>query len=410
MNVKKCKFAPLNPNMNLDKTGIIALFIVVLALSVEKQASGQTQSNEINSVSTAVPFLTIAPDSRSAAMGDVGVATSPDVNSLHWNPAKYAFIQTDDGIALSYSPWLRRLINDMNLLYLTGYKRIDKMQVIAGSLRYFNMGNIDFYDANGDPTLTGKPNEFAIDAAYSRLFSEKLSAGLAFRYVRSDISSGVSVHGGRAKAGNSFAADVAVYYHSNLQISDKEGTWALGADISNIGNKMTYSNEQNKSFLPINLRLGASAGLNLDKYNKLTLAVDFNKLLVPTPPLYDPDTHQIPPGGGKSRDVGVVQGIFQSFTDAPGGFSEEMHEISYGLGLEYLYQEMFAVRTGYFYEHPTKGNRRYFTMGIGLKMRVIGIDFSYLIATHGQNNPLNSTLRFTVIFNFGKEVKTATAT
>ena len=392
--------------MKLYKTSIIALSMIVLALFAGRQVSGQSkkiQSNDINSVSTAVPFLTIAPDSRAAGMGDVGVATSPDINSLHWNPAKYAFIQTDDGIGLSYSPWLRRLINDMNLLYLTGYKRIDKMQVLAASLRYFNMGSIDFYDANGNPMLVGKPNEFAIDAAYSRLFSEKFSAALAFRYVRSDISSGVSVHGGRAKAGNSFAADVAAYYHSNLQISEKEGTWALGAHISNIGNKMTYSNEQHKTFLPINLRLGASAGLNLDSYNKLTLAVDFNKLLIPTPPLYDENGKII---AGKSRDVGVVQGMFQSFTDAPGGFSEEMHEISYGLGLEYLYQEVFAVRTGFFYEHPTKGNRRYFTMGVGLRRNVFGVDFSYLISTQGQNNPLNSTLRFTVIFNFGKEVKT----
>ena len=378
----------------LLKTGIIALCVIVQALTV----SGQVQRNQINSVSTAVPFLTIAPDSRSAAIGDVGVATSPDVNSLHWNPAKYAFIKVDDGLALSYSPWLRRLINDMNLLYFTGYKRIDKMQVIAGSLRYFNMGDIDFRDINGDPMLTGKPNEFAIDAAYSRMFSDNVSAALAFRYVRSDISSGVSVHGGKAKAGNAFAADIAMYYHNELILFEKEGTWALGLDISNIGNKMTYSNEQHKIFLPINLRVGASVGLNLDSYNKLKFAVDFNKLLVPTPPLYENGKIV----GGKSRDVGVVQGMIQSFSDAPDGFSEEIHEISYGLGLEYLYQEVFAVRTGFFYEHPTKGNRRYFTMGIGLKRESFGIDFSYLISTVGQNNPLNNTLRFTLIVNFGK--------
>lgn len=387
-------------NMNLYKTGIIVLCIFVHVLSAIAQST--VKRHEINSVSTAVPFLTIAPDSRSSAMGDVGVATSPDINSLHWNPAKYAFIRTEEGISLSYSPWLRRLINDMNLLYLTGYKRIDKMQVIAASLRYFNMGSIDFRDLNGDPMTTGKPNEFALDAAYSRLFSEKISAALAFRYIRSDISSGISAYGGKAKAGNSFAADIAVYYHSDLELFDKNGTWALGADISNIGNKMTYSNEQHKTFLPINLRIGGSAGLNLDSYNKLTFAVDFNKLLVPTPPLYN-SKGEIEEG--KSRDVGVVQGMFQSFSDAPGGFSEEMHEISYGLGLEYLYREIFAVRSGFFYEHPTKGNRRYFTMGVGLKTHVVGIDFSYLIATYGQNNPLNSTLRFTVIFNFGKETK-----
>jgi hypothetical protein len=378
---------------------ILCAFLPVLPA----MAQTTIQRNQINSVSTAVPFLTIAPDSRSAAMGDVGVATSPDVNSLHWNPAKYVFAESDRSVALSYSPWLRGLVNDMNLLYLTGYSQIDKMQTIAGSLRYFNMGSIQFTDINGDPLKTGRPNEFAFDVAYARMFSEKVSAALAFRYVRSDISSGISNMGLKAKAGNSFAADLAMYYHSELELFDKNGTWALGANISNIGNKMAYSNEQQKTFLPINMRIGGSIGLNLDSYNKLNFAVDFNKLLVPTPPLYDPDTHEII--YGKSRDVGVVQGMFQSFTDAPGGFSEEMHEISYGMGLEYLYRETFAIRSGYFYEHPTKGNRRYFTMGIGLQLNMFGLDFSYLIATSGRQNPMNNTLRFTIILNLGKEVR-----
>ena len=391
---------PQKHNMNKFKTSIIALCFSFSALSLSAQK--KVQRNEINSVSTAVPFLTIAPDSRSAAIGDIGVATSPDINSLHWNPAKYTFIESDAGIALSYAPWLRGLVNDMNLLYLTGYKKIDKMQTIAGSLRYFNMGDIQFTDITGEPLLIGRPNEFAVDAAYSRMFSDNFSAALAFRYIRSDISSGISsVSGVKAKAGNSFAADIAVYYHSELELSDKTGTWALGANISNIGNKMTYSNEQQKTFLPINMRIGGSMGINLDSYNKLSFAVDFNKLLVPTPPLYDKDGNIIE---GKSRDVGVVQGMFQSFSDAPGGFKEEMHEITYGLGLEYLYREVFAVRSGFFHEHPTKGNRRYYTMGIGLKMNMIGIDFSYLIATQGRLNPLNNTLRLTIIFNLGNKI------
>ena len=390
--------------MKFYQTSIVVLFALFPVLP----AMGQTEvsRNKINSVSTAVPFLTIAPDSHSAAMGDVGVATSPDVNSLHWNPAKYVFAESDRGVALSYSPWLRGLVHDMNLLYLTGYAQIDKMQTIAGSLRYFNMGSIQFTDINGDPLKTGRPNEFAIDVAYARMFSEKVSAALAFRYIRSDISSGIpSQSGAKARAGNSFAADIAMYYHSELELFDKSGTWALGADISNIGNKMAYSNEQQKTFLPINMRIGGSLGLNLDSYNKFNFAVDFNKLLVPTPPEYDPKTHEIIPGRGKSRDVGVVQGMFQSFTDAPDGFKEEMHEISYGVGLEYLYREAFAVRTGYFHEHPTKGNRRYFTMGIGLQMNMIGFDFSYLIASQGRQNPMNNTLRFTIILNLGKEVQ-----
>lgn len=388
--------------MNLYKTGIIALCFSLPALSVTA-SEPEVRRNQINSVSTAVPFLTIAPDSRSAAMGDVGVATTPDINSLHWNPAKYIFIKSDAGVALSYAPWLRGLVNDMNLLYLTGYTKIDKMQSLAGSLRYFNMGDIQFTDITGAPLTTGRPNEFAIDVAYSRMFSEKISAALAFRYIRSDISSGIStVSGVKAKAGNSFAADISAYYHSDLALFDKNGMYALGIDISNIGNKMTYSNEQQKTFLPINLRIGGSAGLNLDSYNKLSFAVDFNKLLVPTPPYYDKDGNII---DGKSRDVPVVKGMFQSFTDAPRGFSEEMHEITYGLGLEYRYRETFAVRSGYFHEHPTKGNRRYFTMGIGLELNMIGIDFSYLIATQGRNNPLNNTLRLTLILNLGKNLK-----
>ena len=388
--------------MNLYKTSIITLCISFQVLSVTA-GPRRIKSNEINSVSTAVPFLTIAPDSRSASMGDVGVATLPDVNSQHWNPAKFAFIEANESVALSYSPWLRGLVNDMHLLYFTGYKRLDKFQVLSASLRYFSLGDIQFTNQDGSSLGVRTPNEFAIDAAYSRMFSDNISAALAFRYIRSDISAGYSgTPGQKAKAGNSFAADVAMYYHSDLELFDKSGTWALGANISNIGNKMSYSNEQNKSFLPINLRIGGSAGLNLDSYNKLTFAVDFNKLLVPTPPLYDRETHEII--GGMSRDVGVVQGIIQSFYDSPGGFSEEMHEITYGLGVEYLYREVFAVRTGFFHEHPTKGNRRYFTMGVGLQVNMIAIDFSYLISTY-VTNPMNNTLRFTLTFNFGKQVQ-----
>ncbi len=387
--------------MNLFKTCITALCLLISVV----QVNGQTaiKPSDINSVRTAVPFLTIAPDSRSSAMGDVGVATSPDVNSLHWNPAKYAFIDYSGGVALSYSPWLRKLVSDMNLLYLTGYKRIDQFQVLAASLRYFDMGDIAFYDEVGNFMVDGKPNEFAFDVAYSRKFSEKISAALAFRYIRSDISSGVSQTAGlKAKAGSSFAADIAMYFHSNLQLGDKPGNWALGVDISNIGSKMSYSNEQEKMFLPMNLRFGGSISLDLDDYNQLGFSVDFNKLLVPTPPVRDQNGNIVE---GKDPNVGIVEGIFQSFYDAPGGFSEEMHEFTYGLGLEYEYRNVFAIRTGYFHEHPTKGNRRYFSMGVGLKMNVFGIDFSYLIPTQSQNNPLSNTLRFTLVFNFGHSVK-----
>ena len=386
------------------KTGIIAIVIIFSALL--PSLASDIRANQINSVSTAVPFLTIAPDSRAAGMGDVGVATSPDVNSLHWNPAKYSFAKLDEGVSLSYSPWLRRLVNDMNLAYLSWYKRLDQVQVIAASLRYFNMGSINFMDYNGQPIDTRRPNEFAIDAAYSRNFSEKLSAALAFRYIRSDISAGITTSALRARPGNSFAADIAMYFNSEMHIFDKDGIWALGLNISNIGTKMSYSNEQNRMFIPINMRLGGSFGINLDSYNKMTLAIDANKLLVPTPPLYDPET-----GGiieGRTRDVPVVQGMFQSFYDAPGGFDEEMREISYGFGLEYLYREVFAVRSGFFYENPTKGNRRYFTMGVGLNMNMLEIDFSYLISNYGPTNPLSNTMRFTLVYYFGRNLRSST--
>ena len=391
--------------INMYKTSISALFVLCALSTATASKLNSDNLHRINSVSTAVPFLTIAPDSRSAGMGDVGVATTPDANSLHWNPAKYAFVKIEESVSLSYSPWLRGLVNDMNLVYLTWYKRIEEQQVIAASLRYFNMGSIEFRDGHG--TSMGpprRPNEFAIDMAYSRMFSENMSAALAFRYIRSDISAGFSNSGLDAKAGNSFAADLGMFYNSEFDLLDESGNWALGLNISNIGTKMSYSNDQYRMFIPINLRFGGSLGINLDSYNKMTFAVDLNKLLVPTPPIYDNDGNI---SGGKSHDVPVVQGIFQSFYDAPGGINEELREISYGFGLEYLYREVFAVRTGFFYEHPTKGNRRYFTMGAGLNMNMLDIDFSYLIPTVGQNNPLSNTLRFTVIFNFGRNLRTS---
>jgi hypothetical protein len=333
-------------------------------------------------------------------MGDVGVATAPDANSLHWNAAKYAFVKRDECIALSYSPWLRGLVNDMKLLYLTGYRRIDEFQVIAMSLRYFNLGDITFTNDQGQEMDVRRPNEFAIDAAYSRKFSDNISAALAFRYIRSDISAGLSsVSGAKGKAGTSFAADISLYYNSEHELFDKGGNWSLGTNISNIGNKMSYSNEQQKTFIPINLRLGGAFGLNLDNYNKVSYAIDFNKLLVPTPPNFNQDGTII----GKASDVPVVQGIFQSFHDAPDGFKEEIQEISFGMGLEYLYRDAFAIRTGYFHENRHKGNRRYFTVGFGFSVNMLEIDFSYLISTYGQNNPLNNTLRFTVIVNLGKQ-------
>ena len=391
---------------NVYKTGVVAVWCLFLSVfSATAQRSVETST--INSIYTAVPFLTIAPDTRSSGMGDVGAATTPDVNSLHWNPAKYAFIKNDESIALSYTPWLRGLgIGDMNLLYLTGYKRIEMSQVIAFSLRYFNMGFIDFRDDRGESLgPPRRPNEFAIDAAYSRMFSEKISAALAFRYVHSNIAAGfTTTQGQKPKTGNSFAADVAMFYNSEFHIADKSGDWALGINIANIGNKMSYSNEQFRMFIPTNLRIGGLFGINLDSHNKMNFAVDLNKLLVPTPfpPEYDENGNRI---DNDPRELPVVQGMFRALYDAPDGFAEKLREITYGFGFEYIYREIFAVRTGYFHEDDTKGSRRYFSMGIGLSTPVIDIDVSYLIPRkRSQNSAFSNTLRFSLIYNFGKSV------
>lgn len=355
-----------------------------------------TDDKQPNPVETAVPFLTIAPDSRAGAMGDVGVATSPDINSMHWNPAKYAQIENEGGLSISYSPWLRNLVGDIDLAYLSGYKRIDRQQVVAASLLYFSLGEIPFTDNNGEPLKNGKPNEFAIDAAYTRLFGEHISGGIAFRFIHSDLSNGLIVENVQTKAGNAFAADISTYYKKKITIADKESSMAFGLNISNIGTKISYTDELNKDFLPTNLRLGTSFTVKLDDYNSLALNADINKLLVPTRPRYGNGDTII---AGMDPNVPVVKGIFQSFYDAPGGFKEELEEITYGIGSEYWYRNQFAIRGGYFHENQYKGNRKFFSVGVGLKLNVLGLDFSYLIPTYA-NHPLANTLRFSISFDF----------
>ena len=354
-------------------------------------------TGEINTIQSVVPFLTIAPDSRSGAMGDVGVATTPDLNSLHWNPAKYAFIDGDGGVGLSYSPWLRNLVPDINLAYLTGYKRLDDKQVISGSLLYFSLGNIVFTDHFGNETRNFNPNEFAIDLAYSRKFAEKFAGAIAFRYIYSNLTGGTHVGGTETKPGISLAADVSSYFEDDIQLFDRDSRLTFGIDISNIGSKMTYTDDQEPDFIPINLRLGSALMIKLDNYNSITLAADINKLLVPTPPIYDSTSDTILKG--KDPVVSVPVGMLQSFYDAPNGFKEELHEITYSFGIEYWYSQQFAVRTGYFHEHATKGNRKFFTAGLGLRLNIFSLDFSYLIPTT-QNHPLARTLRFSLTFDF----------
>ncbi len=357
-------------------------------------ATAELYSQELNAIQTVVPFLTIAPDSRAGGMGDAGVATSPDVYSNHWNPAKYAFIDGKGGVGISYSPWLRNLVPDINIAYLSGYYRIDRKQVASASLLYSSLGDVPFTDDYGNLERTFKPNELAFDLGYSRIFADHFSGGIAFRFIYSNLTGGAYSGGTATRPGISFAADIGGYYHNDISIFSKDGEIGLGFNFSNIGSKMSYSDGQTSDFIPMNMRLGAAGTMNFDDFNKLTLTVDLNKLLVPTPPEYD-GTEIV---AGKDPNVSVPIAIFQSFYDAPDGFSEELHEITYSFGAEYWYNNQFAIRGGYFHEHESKGNRKYFTAGAGFRLKGFTIDFSYLMPTVS-NHPLARTLRFSLSFD-----------
>jgi hypothetical protein len=374
------------------------------------QLGGASDEPDLNAIQTAVPFLTIAPDSRSGAMGDGGVATTPDVNSQHWNVGKYAFLDSKGGFAISYTPWLRNLIPDINLAYLAGFFRIDEQQVISTSLRYFSLGNITFTNIDGSFAGQYNPNEFAVDAGYSRLFTENFSGGITFRFIRSDLTSGQQTSDGQeTQAGISFAADLGFYYQNEVNVGSSDGEWAAGIALTNMGTPISYSVDSDKTPIPTNLRLGGRFSYNIDEYNTISTHLDINKLLVPTPAVYGEDStsgEQIVIRG-KEAPGSTVMGMVQSFYDAPGGedgtyssFNEEINEISYSIGVEYWYRQQFALRTGYFHEHASKGNRKYFTVGLGLQLNVFSLDFSYLIPTNGQNSPLANTLRFTLGFEF----------
>ncbi|MES2875171.1 MAG: type IX secretion system outer membrane channel protein PorV [Bacteroidota bacterium] len=357
----------------------------------------QTDGRRSNTIQTAAPFLLIAPDARSGAMGDVGAATAPDANSSHWNPAKLAFLEQPTGISASYTPWLRNLVPDVDLGYLTVFHRLDERNVIGGSLRYFSYGSIQLTDDSRNDIGVYSPNEFSVDGTFSRKFGETFSLGTAVRYIRSSLSNG-QFNGQDIQPATALAADVSGYMKTGTVIFGKDTELALGLNISNIGTKMNYSDGSSKSFLPTNMKLGGATTFNIDDLNQFTVALDLNKLLVPTNPIRDSDGEII---SGKDTDRSVPAGIFGSFSDAPGGFSEELSELSYSLGTEYWYNRQFALRSGYFYETPTKGDRRYFTVGAGLKYNVFNLDFAYLLANQ-QKSPLAQTLRFSLVFNFEK--------
>ncbi|MCX6325946.1 MAG: type IX secretion system outer membrane channel protein PorV [Bacteroidia bacterium] len=386
----------------------VAILLFLAALPGKTELFSQS-TGELNAIQTVVPFLTIAPDSRAGGIGDAGVATSPDVYSMHWNPSKFAFIEGEGGVGISYSPWLRNLVPDINIAYLTGYKRLDRKQVISASLLYSSLGYVDFTDEFGVLERTFNPNEFALDAAYSRLFTDNLSGGIAFRFIYSNLTGGSFSGGVATKPGISFAADISGYYQKNINLFSKEAQLGFGLNFSNIGAKMSYSDSQTSDFIPMNMRLGTSCTVNLDTYNKITLTIDLNKLLVPTTPIYfkigdineSGDTvrsaiNEIK--AGKDPNVAVPVAIFQSFFDAPGGFKEELHEITYSYGVEYWYNNQFAIRGGYFHENETKGNRKYFTAGAGFRLKIFTLDFSYLMPL-AQNHPLARTLRFSIAFD-----------
>jgi len=372
------------------KYKINLIVLLVLALS----GTVKLYSQELNAIQTVVPFLTIAPDSRAGGMGDAGVATIPDVYSMHWNPAKYAFIDGNSGVGISYSPWLRNLVPDINIAYLVGYKRLDSKQVLSGSLLYSSLGDVPFTDESGFLLRNFKPNEFSLDAGYSRMFTDNLSGGIAFRFIYSNLTGGFYAGGAATKPGTSFAADISGYYQKDISLFNKDGLLGVGLNFSNIGSKMSYSDSQTSDFIPMNMRLGTAYTIDLDIYNKLTFTIDLNKLLVPTPPVYD-STGII---AGKDPNVAVPVAIFQSFYDAPGGFKEELHEITYSFGTEYWYNNQFALRGGYFHENESKGNRKYFTAGAGFRLKGFTLDFSYLMPL-AQNHPLARTLRFSLAFD-----------
>lgn len=375
----------------------------MLAIAFFCEANAQTGSAPSVSkdgvempVLTAVPFLRIAPDARSGGMGEAGIAAPAESNSIFHNPANLAFAEKRMGTAINYAPWLKSLVNDMYLGNLAGYYKPDKKQAVGLSMRYFSMGNIQFTDANGGNTGEFSPHEISFDAAYARRLAEfkkggGFSAALALRFIYSSLATGQEVEGIDVKPGMAGAADLSFAFNKDFKVKKKyKSNFAMGLNISNIGSKMSYTESAKKDFLPMNFGLGTRYSLDIDKHNQLSFAIDMNKLLVP---------------GKDNSGKSVPAAIFSSWGDAPGGFAEEMREITWSLGLEYWYNQLLALRTGYFHENENKGNRKFVTAGLGLRLNVFGLDFSYVIPTSSQRHPLDNTMRFSLLFQFDKNKK-----
>lgn len=372
---------------------LVCTFSLFLCQDTFAQISSDERDGKVNAINTAVPFLRISPDARSGAMGDVGLALSPDANAVYWNLSKLPFAEKKAAIAVTYTPWLKELVNDVFLAQVAGYTQLDENQSIGASLRYFSLGDIQFTDMNQADNGTFRPREFAFDAGYARRLSQNWSIGLALRYIHSSLATGLSVDQQTIRPGRAVAADLTSFYTKNFETDNGVNTLSLGFAMTNIGTKISYTQSAQRDFLPTNLGLGAAYTIGIDEYNKFTFALDINKLMVPTP-----QTDSTYP------DKSVLEGLFSSFGDAPGGFREELHELMYSVGGEYWYNNQFAVRVGYYNEHATKGNRKYFTAGLGVKYDIFGLNFSYLVPSGAgiQRNPLSNTLRFTLSFDLSR--------
>ena len=381
--------------MNTRQIVIIACVILLLPMKM----AAQDKANMFNPINTSVTSQTIAPDARAAGMGDVGVATDPDVVSQYWNPAKYPFTISRAGVALNYTPWLRQLVSDIDLAYLVGYYRIGDYSAVSGSLRYFSLGEVYTNSSmTGEDDMTINPYEMSLDVAYSLMLSEHFSISAGVRWIYSDLTYDYTED---TSPGSAFAADISMYYQNYINLGPRECQLGLGLNVSNIGSKITFGGDDNSEFIPTNLRLGASLMIPIDEYNRFTIAADANKLLVPTYPKQNEgeSTEDYTERVQKDYyDVSSISGIFKSFGDAPNGFKEELQEIQWSVGAEYIYNDKFALRAGYHHESENKGNRKYFTVGAGFRMNVFSLDAGYVIAT-AKSNPLDQTLRFSLSFD-----------
>ena len=384
--------------MRLLKLNLLILACIASTTFVQAQG-GDDMKNKFRPLNTAVPSLSIAPDARGGGMGDNGVSTLPDISSQYWNPSKYAFMESKAGVGLSYTPWMRKIVGDVALAYLSGYYKLGQYDrhSIGASLRYFTLGEISLYDYGGSFYQNVNPYEMAFDMSYSIKLSEAFSMGVAMRYIRSDM--GASDDDG-LRPGNAVAADLSGYGEKYVFLGNSECLWSGGFNISNMGNKVSYDGGTTRQFLPTNLRLGTGLLMPLDEYNQLGIYIDINKYLVPTKPVIEDgeDNDAFEKRNDEYNDMGFVKGMFKSFSDAPDGFSEELKEINISIAAEYNYNSQFFIRGGYYYENQMKGNRQYFSAGAGFKMNVFRLDAAYLISTV-QSNPLDQTLRFTLSFD-----------